>query len=158
MKQNNKLIDELKIVLKEKGITYKAIALHLELSEGTIKRIFSNYDFTLRRVEEVCSLVDLELFDLLEQMKEKELSTEILPIEHETELVSDIKLLLTAHLLINKWTVHQILSNYEIDRLNMTQLLSKLDTMRIIDYLPGERVRLKISRNFKWINKGSIHQ
>ncbi len=158
MKQNNKLIDELKIVLKEKGITYKAIALHLELSEGTIKRIFSNYDFTLRRVEEICSLVDLELFDLLEQMKEKELSTEILPIEHETELVSDIKLLLTAHLLINKWTVHQILSNYEIDRLNMTQLLSKLDTMRIIDYLPGERVRLKISRNFKWINKGPIHQ
>jgi hypothetical protein len=91
-------------------------------------------------------------------MKEKELSTEILPIEHETELVSDIKLLLTAHLLINKWTVHQILSNYEIDRLNMTQLLSKLDTMGIIDYLPGERVRLKISRNFKWINKGPIHQ
>jgi hypothetical protein len=158
MKQNNKLIDELKIVLKEKDITYKAIALHLELSEGTIKRIFSNYDFTLRRVEEVCSLVDLELFDLLERMKEKELSTEILPIEHETELVSDIKLLLTAHLLINKWTVHQILSNYEIDRLNMTQLLSKLDTMGIIDYLPGERVRLKISRNFKWINKGPIHQ
>jgi hypothetical protein len=158
MKQNNKLIDELKIVLKEKGITYKAIALHLELSEGTIKRIFSNYDFTLRRVEEVCSLVDLELFDLLERMKEKELSTEILPIEHETELVSDIKLLLTAHLLINKWTVHQILSNYEIDRLNMTQLLAKLDTMGIIDYLPGERVRLKISRNFKWINKGPIHQ
>jgi hypothetical protein len=158
MKQNNKLIDELKIVLKEKDITYKAIALHLELSEGTIKRIFSNYDFTLRRVEEVCSLVDLELFDLLEQMKEKELSTEILPIEHETELVSDIKLLLTAHLLINKWTVHQILSNYEIDRLNMTQLLAKLDTMGIIDYLPGERVRLKISRNFKWINKGPIHQ
>jgi hypothetical protein len=158
MKQNNKLIDELKIVLKEKDITYKAIALHLELSEGTIKRIFSNYDFTLRRVEEVCSLVDLELFDLLERMKEKELSTEILPIEHETELVSDIKLLLTAHLLINKWTVHQILSNYEIDRLNMTQLLSKLDNMGIIDYLPGERVRLKISRNFKWINKGPIHQ
>jgi hypothetical protein len=158
MKQNNKLIDELKIALKEKGITYKAIALHLELSEGTIKRIFSNYDFTLHRVEEVCSLVDLELFDLLERMKEKELSTEILPIEHETELVSDIKLLLTAHLLINKWTVNQILSNYEIDRLNMTQLLSKLDTMRIIDYLPGERVRLKISRNFKWINKGPIHQ
>jgi hypothetical protein len=158
MNQNNKLIDELKVVLKEKNITYKVIGLHLELSEGTIKRIFSNYDFTLYRLEEICSLVDLELFDLVERMKEKELSTEILPIEHETELVSDVQLLLTAHLLINKWTVHQILSNYEIDRLNMIQLLSKLDAMRIIDYLPGERVRLKISRNFKWINKGPIQQ
>ncbi len=158
MNQNNKLIDELKVALKEKNITYKAIALHLELSEGSIKRIFSNHDFTLHRLEEVCSLVDLELFDLLERIKEKELSTEILPIEHETELVSDIQLLLTAHLLINKWTVNQILSNYEIDRLNMIQLLSKLDAMRIIDYLPGERVRLKISRNFKWINKGPIQE
>jgi hypothetical protein len=158
MKQNNKLIDELKIALKEKSITYKAIGIHLELSEGSIKRIFSNYDFTLQRLEEICSLVDLELFDLLERMKEKELSTEILPIEHEAELVSDVRLLLTAHLLMNKWTVHQILSNYEIDRLEMIQLLSKLDAMKIIDYLPGERVRLKTSRNFKWINKGPIQQ
>ncbi|PCI53173.1 MAG: transcriptional regulator [Gammaproteobacteria bacterium] len=158
MNQNNKLIDELKIALKTKNITYKAIGLHLKLSEGTIKRIFSNYDFTLHRLEDICSLVDLELFDLLERMKEKELSTEILPVEYENELVSDIQLLLTAHLLINKWTVQQILSNYEIDKLDMIQLLSKLDAMRIIDYLPGERVRLKISRNFKWINKGPIQQ
>ena len=158
MNQNNKLIDELKIALKEKSITYKTIGVHLELSEGSIKRIFSNYDFTLKRLEEICSLVDLELFDLLERMKEKELSTEILPIKHEIELVSDIELLLTAHLLINKWTVHQILSNYQIDRLRMVQLLSKLDAMRIIDYLAGERVRLKISRNFTWIDKGPIQQ
>jgi len=158
MNQNNKLIDELKIALKEKSITYKAIGIHLALSEGSIKRIFSNYDFTLKRLEEICSLVDLELFDLLERMKEKELSTEILPIKHEIELVSDIELLLTAHLLINKWTVHQILSNYQIDRLRMVQLLSKLDAMRIIDYLAGERVRLKISRNFTWIDKGPIQQ
>ena len=158
MNQNHKLIDELKIVVKEKNMTYRAISIQLELSEGTIKRIFSSYDFTLNRLEKICSLVDIELFDLLERIKEKELSTEILPIEHEIELVSDIQLLLTAHLLISKWTVHQILSNYQIDRLNMIQLLSKLDTMRIIDYLPGERIRLKISRNFSWIDKGPIQQ
>lgn len=158
MNQKSKLIDELKIALKEKNITYKMVGLQLGLSEGSIKRIFSSYDFTLDRLEEICSLIDLELFDLLDRVKESVLSTEILPIEHEKELVSNIQLLLTAHLLINKWTVHQILSNYEIDRLTMTQLLAKLDSMQIIDYLPGERVRLKLSRNFKWIEKGPIQQ
>jgi hypothetical protein len=158
MIQNKKLIDELKITLRQKNITYKDIALHLKLSEGSIKRIFANYDFTLQRLEDICSLVDLELFELVERSKEKELSTEILPIEHEAELVSNIQLLLTAHLLINKWTVHQILSNYEIERLVMIQLLSRLDAMNIIDYLPAERVRLKTSRNFTWIDKGPIQQ
>lgn len=158
MNQNNKLIDELKLALKEKNITYKEIGLHLDLSEGSIKRIFSNYDFSLSRLEKICTFVDLELFDLLDRAKEKQLSTDILSIKDELELVSNTCLLLTAHLLLNNWTVHQILSNYEIDRLEMIQLLSRLDSMRIIDYLPGERVRLKTSRNFKWIDNGPIEQ
>jgi hypothetical protein len=30
--------------------------------------------------------------------------------------------------------------------------------MQIIDYLPGERVRLKTSRSFKWRHNGPIQQ
>lgn len=158
MSQNNKLVDELKVVLREKGVTYNDVASNLELSEGSIKRIFSNYDFTLSRLEKICFMVEMELFDLVDRAKEKELSTEILSVENEKELVSNIPLLLVAHLLLNKWSVHQILNGYDIDRLSMTKLLSKLDRMCIIDYLPNERVRLKISRNFKWIEKGPIQE
>ncbi|WP_016957747.1 helix-turn-helix domain-containing protein [Catenovulum agarivorans] len=156
MLQNHKIIDALKLQLKQKGITYKMIAEQLQLSEGSIKRIFSNYDFTLERLESVCQLADLEIFDLVELAKEQTLSTDILSYQHEAELVSDVKLLLTAHLLINKWTVHQILNHYQIDKLTMVQLLCRLDRMDIIDYLPNEKVRLKVSRKFAWIKNGPI--
>ena len=81
MNQNNKLIDELKIVLKEKNMTYRAISIQLELSEGTIKRIFSSYDFTLNRLEKICSLVDIELFDLLDNI----------PAQHNSRNIPDNK-------------------------------------------------------------------
>ena len=158
MNQDKQLIEALKTVLKKNNITYKAIASHLSLSEGSVKRLFASGDFSLKRLQSICTLVNLELSDLVAIMQEKELSTEILPIAHEKELVSDSKLLLTAHLLINKWTVNQILSHYNINKLTMTQLLAKLDRMQIIDYLPGERVRLKISRKFSWLPNGPIQQ
>lgn len=156
MKQNYQIIDSLKQHLKRKGITYKAIAEKLDLSEGTIKRIFSNYDFGLQRLEAICTLADIEIFDLVEMAKEQALSTERLSYEQETELVSNVKLLLTAHLLVNKWTVHQILNHYQIDKLTMVKLLSRLDKMNIIDYLPNEKVKLKTSRKFSWIKDGPI--
>lgn len=158
MTQDKLLVQALKSVLKQKNLTYKDIGLHLSLSEGSVKRLFANYDLSLKRLQSICTLANIELSDLVDMMRDKTLATDVLPIEHETELVSDIKLLLTAHLLINKWKVNQILAHYDIDRLTMTTLLSQLDRMKIIDYLPGERVRLKISRNFTWLENGPINE
>jgi len=158
MNQNIQIIEALKGVLKDNNITYKDIGTHLSLSEGSIKRLFSTSDLSLTRLGAICSLAGIDISSLVEIMKEKELSTDILSYGYEKELVSNIKLLLTAHLLINKWTIHQILGHYEIERNEMTMILSKLDKMRIIEYLPNERVRLKLSHSFSWIQNGPIQQ
>lgn len=158
MNQDRQIIEALKGVLKDNGITYKEVGVHLSLSEGSIKRLFSNFDLSLTRLGAICSLANIDISELVEIMNEKELSTEILSVAHEKELVSSITLLLTAHLLMNKWTVHQILNNYEIDRNQMTMNLAKLDKMKIIECLPGDRVRLKLSRRFSWVPNGPIRQ
>ncbi|WP_111979311.1 helix-turn-helix domain-containing protein [Algibacillus agarilyticus] len=158
MNQDKLLIEVLKSELKKQGVAYKDIAAHLSLSEGSIKRLFSTYDFSLSRLQNICSLINLDFSDLVEIMQATQLSTDKLSIEHEEKLVADIPLLLTAHLLINKWSVNQILSHYQIDSVKMTQLLAQLDRMNVIEYLPGERVRLKISRNFTWLPNGPIQQ
>ncbi len=152
------LLQQLKKELRTRGISYKDVGQRLSLSESSIKRIFTKHAMSLERLEIICEMVDLELTELIEIVKESERSTEQLPYEYEKELVSDSKMLLTAHLLINKWTVPQILANYEIQRLEMTRLLSRLDKMKIIDYLPNEKVRMKVSRDFQWLNNGPIQQ
>jgi hypothetical protein len=78
--------------------------------------------------------------------------------EQETELVSDVKLVLVAVLLMNKLQFAEILASYEISEPEGIQLLARLDRMRIIELQPGNRVKLMISQNFKWIPGGPIQR
>lgn len=156
MSQKHALVDALKQALKENRITYEDIAEKLDLSHGSIKRIFSNRDFTLERLEQICGMMSLEISDLLLIMQRNSIETTSLTMDQEKELVGDVKLLLTIHLLINNWMVDEILKAYEIQSLDMVKYLAKLDRMKIIDLLPGNRVKLKFSRDFRWIVKGPI--
>lgn len=79
-----------------------------------------------------------------------------LSLAQEKELVSDIKLLLMAHFLINGLLFSEVISDYDISESEGVQLLAKLDRMRIIELLPGNRVKMMISKNFQWIDNGPI--
>jgi len=43
-----------KRLLRGKGMTYAAVAQGLDISEASVKRMFSRRDFTLQWLEEVC--------------------------------------------------------------------------------------------------------
>jgi hypothetical protein len=89
--------------------------------------------------------------------KSIELTTE-LSREQEEELVSDIKLLLVALLLMNKLQFTDILATYDISEPEGIRLLARLDRMKIIELLPGNRVKLMISQNFRWLPNGPIQK
>ena len=156
MAQKHALVSALKQALKEHGITYDDVAKALNLSLGSVKRLFSKQDFSIDRLDQICGMMDLELSDLVSIMQNQRDQIEELSQEQENELVSDTKLLLTAHLLMSNWSAKDILAAYEIDTLEMVRYLARLDKMNIIELFPGNRVKLKISREFKWINNGPI--
>ena len=61
-----------------------------------------------------------------------------------------------AHFLMMKWSFEEITSTYAISETEGIQLLARLDRMKFIHLLPGNRVRLLISDNFEWIPNGPI--
>jgi len=156
MAQKHALVNALKQVLKEHGITYDDVAKALGLSLGSVKRLFSKYDFSLDRLDQICAMMDLELSDLVTIMQNQRQQIEALSQDQEEELVSDTKLLLAAHLLMNNWSAKDILSAYAIDSFQMVRYLARLDKMKVIELFPGNRVKLKVSREFKWIKNGPI--
>jgi len=156
MAQKHALVNALKQVLKEHGITYDDVAKALGLSLGSVKRLFSKHDFSLDRLDQICAMMDLELSDLVIIMQNQRHQIEALSQDQEEELVSDTKLLLTAHLLMNNWSAKDILFAYEIDSFQMVRYLARLDKMKVIELFPGNRVKLKVSREFKWIKNGPI--
>ena len=158
MSQIRPLVDTLKQELRKQRITYKQVSESLELSETSVKRLFSEGTFSIKRLEKVCELLHLDISDLIHLMEKNiELTTQLNP-EQEKELVSDTRLLLMALLLVNKLQFADILRVYDLTEPEGIQLLARLDRMKMIELQPGNRVKLMISRNFEWLPNGPIQQ
>ena len=156
MSQTKLIIETLKQELRKQGITYRQVAQKLELSEASVKRLFAEQSFTLDRISQVCEMLNIEIADLIHQMEKKIELTQQCTLEQETELTSDIKLLLMAHFLMQRLTFEDIISVYDISETEGIRLLAKLDRMKIIELQPGNRVKLIIAKDFKLIAGGPI--
>ncbi|WP_137936006.1 helix-turn-helix transcriptional regulator [Chitinivorax sp. B] len=156
MAQSNHLIDTLKRQLRAYGLTYADVAQRINLSESSVKRLLSRKEMTLTRLEELCGLLDMELSDLARLATEHEATVRHLTAAQEKELVSDSTLLLVAVCIINHWTASRIVATYRLTEAECIQHMLRLDRLGLIDLMPGNRVRLKVARDFSWLPSGPI--
>src|ERR1041385_5058554 len=132
MSQAVLLIEVVKNALRERGLTYARVANGLGLSESSVKRVCSQENLSLDRLEQICALMDLEIADLFDMTRAAEKRFTELTEEQEQVLVSDPKVLLIAILAINHWTAPVMLEKYrfsesELDRKSTRlQLQSRL--------------------------------
>ncbi len=158
MAQTLHLIQALKKALKAHGLTYKDVAKKIDMSEASIKRLFSEKNFTLKRLEQLCLCMDMELSDLLKLMNEEEQYISQLSVEQEKEIAGDLKLLLMTVCVLNRWTMDDITFRYNISETEGIQYLAKLDRLKIIELLPKNKIKLLIAANFEWRENGPIQQ
>jgi len=158
MTTSARIIDTLKRQLKVRGITYRGLADRLELSESAVKHMFSTGNFSLRRLDDVCAVLELDIGDLVNISESQEPKIEQLSDENEMEIVNDTRLLLVAYCLINYWTFDEIIERYDISPAEGLKYLRKLDRMKVIELQPGDRVRLLIANNFSWRKNGAIEK
>ena len=158
MVQSQRMIEALKQVLKTRGVSYARVACVLDLSESSVKRLFSTGAFSLQRLEAVCDLAGVDLLELAQQADAKRFRVPALTVEQEREVVGDSALLLVAICVLNRWSFARILDRYQFTPSRLVRLLARLDRMGLIELLPGNRIRLRIARNFAWLPDGPIHR
>lgn len=158
MTTSARIIDTLKRQLKVRDITYKGLAERLDLSESAVKHMFSTGNFSLRRLDDVCAVLELDFGDLVDISESHEQKIEQLSDENEREIVDDISLLLVTYCLINYWTFDEIITRYRISPEAGLKYLRRLDRMRVIELQPGDRVRLLVANNFSWRKNGAIER
>jgi len=156
MAQTRELINTLKKALKAQGKTYADVAIALELTEASVKRLFSQQSFSLSRLDKVCQLLDMEITDLVQLMNEQQQHLQQLSVEQEKEITADVKLTLVAVCVLNRWTMDDILSYYHITEPQCVRHLAKLDRLKVIELLPKNRIRLLVAPNFSWRENGPI--
>lgn len=158
MAQSVQLIQALKAALRTRHTTYADLARVLGLSEASIKRCFSRGTFTLERLERICGVIGLEISDLVELAQERRPAFTSLTPQQEEALIQDPRLLLVTFLVLSHWRFDDIVRGFQIDRHDAVRLLSRLDRLGMIDLLPGNRIKLRTTRNFSWRKEGPVQR
>lgn len=158
MSQIKAVTQTLKRCLKDQSVTYAHIAEALQLSEASIKRCFSQYSFTLERLEDICGVINLSLSDLFALTQRQQQRISQLTESQEKELLSDPRLLLAAVCVRDGWEFNEIIDYYDISLHDGIRLMARLDKLRLIELLPDNRYRLLIAQDFRWIPGGPLER
>lgn len=158
MAQTSSLLKTLKKELKANGLTYADVAKHLNLAQASIKRLFSEENISLARLDQICQMMNLEISDLVKTMSEQQGQLQQLSIEQEQEITQDINLLLICVCVLNRWSMQEIMDHYNMPETEIIQKLAKLDKLKLIDLLPGNRIKLLVDSNFGWRESGPIQK
>jgi DNA-binding Xre family transcriptional regulator len=150
------IIDALRLHLKARNITYKELADAIDLSEISVKRLFTGGDCGLDRLEQICQYLHLEFSDLFKTTPRKRKLITRLSLAQEQEFAQDQKLLMVAVCALNHWPVADIHKHLQFTRSQVQALLKRLDDMGFLEVQASDRYRLLVASSFGWISGGPI--
>jgi hypothetical protein len=146
----SRFVEALKKSVRARGYTYAALARRLQLSEASVKRMFSRGTFTLARIEEVLAAADLDLYEVARMTRGAGNGRSQLTQEQELGLAKDERLLAAFWLVLNGWGFEEIVRTFAVARTELTIALARLEKLKLIEWGPRERVRLLVPRDFAW--------
>lgn len=158
MSQIDELVATLKRQLKAQGLTYADVAEAIDLSEASVKRLFSEQNFTLQRLDSLCQMLGVDFVQLVQSMEQQKRRMSSLTLEQEKEIAGDLGLLLVAVCTLNGYTFEEIVAQFKIEDTELIRKLAKLDRLKFIELLPKNRIKLLVSPNFTWNPNGPIQQ
>lgn len=158
MSEVSDVILAIKRQLKAHGMTYKDVATAMQLSEPSVKRLFSNERMTVEHVAQVANLLGMTLVELMQSVQTAAPDLHGLSAADELRLVRHPRLLLVAVCVLNHWQPSQIVDVYRIERAECDDALHQLQGMGLLTVLPGQRIRLRIARDFVWLPDGPIRR
>ncbi len=159
MTQTARLLAALKQCLRARGLTYRDLAAELGLSESSVKRLFSEQTFSLKRLEEVCQVLDMTIHELsrLAAAGAGTANDELSPAQEEA-LAADPRLLAFFYLLTIGWKAHRIRRRLAIDERDELRCLNRLQRLGLIEVMPRKRLRLLTGNRIRWSAAGPIRR
>ena len=159
MRETTQLVATLKNVLRSQGLTYRDVAAALELSEASVKRIFADESFSLKRLEQICEFLDVSIYELARvSTHQNQHPVTTLTIEQESALANEPRLFLCFYLLINGWTPSRIKKRLGMNDAQTADTITKLHRIKLIERSSRNRVRLLTARTIAWRKAGPVRR
>src|SRR4051812_25043447 len=119
--------------LKVRGLTYADLARSLRISEATVKRIFSEKNCTLARLDQICDVVQIDIAELARAVPRGSRLIDRLSRPQEEELIGDPKLFLVAVSVMNHMRADDIVETYKISLAQCLALLLRLEKIGFLE-------------------------
>jgi DNA-binding Xre family transcriptional regulator len=156
MTQTSTLLNSLKKYLRIKNVTYQDLAQQLSLSEASIKRLFSEQSFSLKRLEETCNYLDISIYDLIRVSEKEANQPKLLTFKQEEFLANNPKVLIFFYLLKNEWSIQDIEKKFSLSPLDMTKNMIQLEKLGLLALYPENQFKWNIAKNFFWRKDGPV--
>ncbi|MBS0321600.1 MAG: helix-turn-helix transcriptional regulator [Proteobacteria bacterium] len=153
-----RIVAALKKLLRSRGFTYAQLAARLGLSEASVKRLFSRGTFTLARLEALCAVLDVDFLELARLARGAGEAPREMTRAQEAALAADPQLLAAFYLVFNGWTYAEIVDRYAVTAAQCTAWMVRLDKLGVLDFLPGNRIRMRVPRHTQLIADGPIRR
>lgn len=142
--------------LRARGINYRDLAATLDLSESAVKKIFARRDCTLSRLDDLCTVIGVDLCEIARATPRQKKLIDQLTREQEQEIVDDIRLFIVAVCVMQGIRVEDMTRIYRLTEAQCVSHLTRLDKIGFLELLPHNRYRLLVAKVFRWIPDGPI--
>ncbi len=158
MSSPEQVLDVLRAELRAAGITYKALAERIGMSESSVKRMFGQKDMALSRLAAICKAAGIALEDVLRRAADARPQADTLTLTQERSLVAKPSLLLVAICCLGHWSLEQVTETYRLSEAECIGCLAELDRLGLIELKPLNRYSLRVSNAFRWLADGPVQQ
>ena len=90
--------------------------------------------------------------------KDNRFQIDSLSREQEQKIADEPERVLVTVCVLNGWTLQQLLAHFELAETQCISHLALLDKLNLIELLPGNRIKLRVAPNFKWLDNGPIQK
>ena len=152
------VLDVLRAELRAAGITYKALAERIGMSESSVKRMFGQKDMALSRLAQICLAAGLPMEDVLRRAADARPHADTLTLLQERSLVANPRLLLVAICCLGHWSLEQVVETYRLTETECIGFMAELDRLGLIELKPHNRYSMRVSNAFRWLPDGPVQQ
>jgi DNA-binding Xre family transcriptional regulator len=154
-----RIVLALKRLMKSRAKTYKQLARQIDLSEVSVKRIFSRCSLSLARLEQICRALDVSIQEVAGISKEQPTDTsELLTIEQEGELAADPNLLACYYLVANGRAGPEIALELGADERQVRRWLVKLHSLKLVELRSKFMARARTTSSISWLRDGPVRR
>lgn len=154
---NIEIITALKNAIRNRGMTYKQVAEKLSVSEKTIKRLFQEKDCSLSRLNEICSVIDISIYDLLEFSRHYHDVPSELSLDQQIYLQNHPYHFSFIFFLTLGHSIEEIRESYGLSKISIFRYLRDLDSHGFLELSANNQFRLLVEGKLLMRLHGPLH-